>query len=59
MVFELFKEYSTVETFMDAHLRTRENPTKNEKLENILSETNNLIVELNNNGVENKEATIN
>lgn len=57
MVFELFKEYSTVETFTGRPiLGQEENPTKNEKLENILSETNNLIVELNNNGVENKEA---
>jgi len=58
MVFELFKEYSTVETFTGRPILGQdENPTKNEKLENILSETNNLIVELNNNGVENKEAT--
>ena len=57
MVFELFKEYSTVETFTGRpHLGQDENPTKNEKLENLLNETNNLIVELNNNGVENKSA---
>ena len=57
MVFELFKEYSTVETFTGRPILGQdENPTKNEKLENILNETNNLIVELNNNGVENKEA---
>ena len=57
MVFNLFKEYSTVETFTGRPILGQgENPTKNEKLENILNETNTLINNLSNNGVENKEA---
>lgn len=57
MVFELFKEYSTVETFEGRPiLGQNENPAKNEKLEKLLEDTNNLIKQLSNNGVENQEA---
>ena len=57
MVFELFKEYSTVETFEGRPiLGQNENPAKNEKLEKLLEDTNNLINQLSNNGVENQEA---
>ena len=47
MVFELFKEYSTVETFTGRPILGQdENPTKNEKIRKYFKQTNNLSLNL-------------